>query len=138
MTGNIGSDAEKALLPTVESLKTPTIKTEHFTTGRGGTGNMAYNHPAVPEMARASQDVGAPAIKRRESETGQGIRHGRGGAANISRPDQNVVVTKDETRGRDQSGRRLSQGWADKGRGLLDSLRSKSKSKSRAGGTEAR
>jgi hypothetical protein len=40
---------------TVDSLETPTIKSAMYTTGRGGTGNMAHNDN--PEEARVAQDV---------------------------------------------------------------------------------
>lgn len=36
---------------------TPVIKEQMYTTGRGGTGNMAKNDPSRPEEARAAQDV---------------------------------------------------------------------------------
>lgn len=37
------------------SLETPTLKGEVYTTGRGGSGNMAKN--IDPEAARRAQDV---------------------------------------------------------------------------------
>ncbi|KAL9117939.1 MAG: hypothetical protein Q9187_005520 [Circinaria calcarea] len=62
-------------------LVTPTIKSERYTTGRGGQGNMAKNDPYNPQLARESQDVG-PAPRR----LSMGDTHvGRGGVANITR-----------------------------------------------------
>jgi hypothetical protein len=65
-----------------EDLVTPTIKADKYTTGRGGTGNMAKNDPSHPEVARASQDVVPPAPREPESS----FHIGRGGAANIAKP----------------------------------------------------
>ncbi|CZT49974.1 uncharacterized protein RSE6_10883 [Rhynchosporium secalis] len=75
--GNFGvSSADTAPM----NLETPTLKSEMYTTGRGGTGNMAKNDSA--EEARRAQDVvGHP---RRESASNTHI--GRGGAANIFKP----------------------------------------------------
>ena len=39
---------------------TPTIKQDVYTTGRGGSGNMAKNDKERPEIARVAQDVEAP------------------------------------------------------------------------------
>ena len=63
-------------------LKTPTIKSDLYTTGRGGTGNMALNLHSHPELARAAQDVEMPPILGREPE--HGVHYGRGGAANFA------------------------------------------------------
>ena len=52
-TGNFGS-AKDSVAP---DLVTPTIKTDMYTTGRGGQGNMAKNHKDKPHLARESQDV---------------------------------------------------------------------------------
>jgi hypothetical protein len=37
------------------SLETPTLKSDMYTTGRGGSGNMTKN--SNPEVARRAQDV---------------------------------------------------------------------------------
>jgi len=83
-TGNIGPSTHPT--PSAASLTTPTIKQSQYTTGRGGSGNMAVNDPSVPahaEMARAAQDVGAPAMRQTE-QTGEAfVHHGRGGGGNI-------------------------------------------------------
>ena len=58
--GNIGPtifDDDKA------NLITPTIKSDTYTTGRGGSGNMKKNDLDHPEEARRSQDVN-PAIQQ--------------------------------------------------------------------------
>lgn len=60
----------------------PAVKGSHYTTGRGGTGNMARNNPTDPSEARAAQDVEAPAHHGREM---QGTYHwGRGGEGNMT------------------------------------------------------
>jgi len=77
--GNI-APRSAALLPA--DLKTPTIKSDLYTTGRGGTGNMALNLHTQPELARAAQDVDAPQMLGREPENS--VHYGRGGAANVA------------------------------------------------------
>lgn len=77
--GNIGASANDEEPITLE---TPTLKGERYTTGRGGSGNMAKNND--PEAARRAQDV--VGVPRRES--GSSTHVGRGGAANIFRPSQ--------------------------------------------------
>jgi hypothetical protein len=52
LTGNIGSSPNDSDPVTLE---TPTLKTDVYTTGRGGSGNMAKNND--PEAARRAQDV---------------------------------------------------------------------------------
>lgn len=52
--GNISSTASQPRL-SPSDLQTPTLKTSIFTTGRGGTGNMAANND--PAEARLCQDV---------------------------------------------------------------------------------
>lgn len=56
----------------MEPITTPTLKTKTYTTGRGGTGNMAKNDN--PEEARAAQDIDIPGILLNESthHTGRG------------------------------------------------------------------
>ena len=70
-TGNIASSSST---PKPEDLATPTIKTETYTTGRGGAGNMAKNDPSNPELARESQDVTAPVrtVSPEQSHYGRG------------------------------------------------------------------
>merc|ERR1711977_520993 len=70
--------AKMAAVP--KNLETPTIKSEMYTTGRGGSGNMARNTDALE--ARRAQDV--VAMPRRES--GNNTHVGRGGAANVFKP----------------------------------------------------
>ncbi|KAJ4370630.1 hypothetical protein N0V83_005151 [Neocucurbitaria cava] len=75
---NIAKD-DPTNCPKPEDLVTPVLKSNTYTTGRGGTGNMAHNDPQRPEVARAAQDVEAP-----PQHEPQGPKHyGRGGAANI-------------------------------------------------------
>lgn len=54
--GNIG-DAAKSPKINPQDLQTPTLKAPVYTTGRGGSGNMANN--TDPDEARAAQDVNA-------------------------------------------------------------------------------
>ncbi|KAH0536666.1 hypothetical protein GP486_008868, partial [Trichoglossum hirsutum] len=73
------------------NLITPTIKTDLYTTGRGGTGNMAKNED--PELARLAQDVAEPPPRVSESD----YHYGRGGAANIGKPtDAEILAAKVE------------------------------------------
>ncbi|MCJ1234105.1 hypothetical protein MMC14_002063 [Varicellaria rhodocarpa] len=73
--GNISS-AQDSLPP---DLVTPTIKSNMYTTGRGGQGNMAKNNPYSPKIARESQDVVAPPRRLSQGD----FHYGRGGAANV-------------------------------------------------------
>ncbi|KAF1815557.1 hypothetical protein P152DRAFT_371770, partial [Eremomyces bilateralis CBS 781.70] len=74
--GNIATDTHPPADPS--NFVTPSIKTDHYTTGRGGSGNIAKNDPAHPEIARAAQDVGP--VPRGDPEV---YHTGRGGAANV-------------------------------------------------------
>ncbi|EPE28184.1 hypothetical protein GLAREA_04975 [Glarea lozoyensis ATCC 20868] len=78
--GNIGSTPVEPQPVSEKDLQTPTIKSDFYTTGRGGSGNMSKNVDA--EATRRAQDVtGNP---RRISENKSHI--GRGGSANIYNP----------------------------------------------------
>ena len=70
--GNIGDSEDTAV---AVDLETPTLKAERYTTGRGGTGNMAKNDPDNPELARASQDVDLPPHRLTEGpqHSGRGL-----------------------------------------------------------------
>ena len=63
-------------------LVTPTLKSDLYTTGRGGQGNMAKND--YGQEARAAQDVDTPAAHSRNTD-GEIYHYGRGGAANITK-----------------------------------------------------
>lgn len=92
--GNIGLNPTDLERP---SLETPTLKGEVYTTGRGGSGNMAKNND--PEAARRAQDVvGAP---RRESTNSTHV--GRGGAANVFHPTAEEVARAREDNARWES-----------------------------------
>ena len=69
-TGNI----RKNSITAIPDLATPSIKSQVYSTGRGGQGNMAKNDPANPEKARTSQDVGAPPRRLSEGHS----HYGRG------------------------------------------------------------
>ncbi|KAK4552963.1 hypothetical protein LTR86_009887 [Recurvomyces mirabilis] len=66
----------------VGDLATPTIKTDLYTTGRGGQGNMATNLHSHPEFARAAQDVEQHDSAPREPAKGT-FHWGRGGQGNM-------------------------------------------------------
>lgn len=58
-----------------EDLRVPTLKSAVYTTGRGGTGNMAINDPSHPENARIAQDVEAvPPAVASDFHGGRGVR----------------------------------------------------------------
>lgn len=61
-------------------MTTPTLKSKMYTTGRGGTGNMARNDDV--EEARIAQDVDVPGITLPEgpTHTGRGKFPGRDSA----------------------------------------------------------
>lgn len=84
-TRNVGNIAKERRDSTTkrDDLITPTLKAEHYTTGRGGTGNIAKNDPTRPEIARAAQDVEGPPPREPEGK----VHYGRGGAANIASKD---------------------------------------------------
>lgn len=98
--GNINAKPSSAIDPA--DLQTPTLKSQHYTTGRGGqgkrnsrpcrvdsplclvlicrlVGNMAANENAA--SARAAQDVDAPA--HHENEANGTFHWGRGGQGNM-------------------------------------------------------
>lgn len=83
LPGNVTS---KPRSPALEPQTTPTLKSHMYTTGRGGTGNMAKNDNA--EEARRAQDVDVPGIIMPE-----GTHHtGRGNARS---PEQREEPTHD-------------------------------------------
>ncbi|MCJ1257074.1 hypothetical protein MMC24_004899 [Lignoscripta atroalba] len=90
LIGNMSS-AQDSVSP--EALVTPAIKSDHYTTGRGGRGNIAMNDPANPQLARESQDI--TALPRKLS---QGVTHfGRGGVANTVKPTaEELAIAKEE------------------------------------------
>ena len=71
-TGNIYSKEHHT---TTKDLVTPTIKQDFYTTGRGGSGNMVYNDPERPDIARERQDVESPPLRVEEAphHTGRGM-----------------------------------------------------------------
>ncbi|KAF2832066.1 hypothetical protein CC86DRAFT_390251 [Ophiobolus disseminans] len=107
-----------------EDLVTPTLKSSKYTTGRGGTGNMAQNDPERPELARAAQDVEAPA---QVSEPKGPTHYGRGGAANIidkdgQRNSGDVKRKSAEAKRKSEEGKREEGGILAKGKELLNKL----------------
>lgn len=80
--GGAGNVTSKPRSPALEPQTTPTLKSHRYTTGRGGTGNMAKNDNA--EEARRAQDVDVPGIIMPE-----GTHHtGRGGEGNLYKPTE--------------------------------------------------
>ncbi|KAF2657297.1 hypothetical protein K491DRAFT_595202 [Lophiostoma macrostomum CBS 122681] len=115
--GNFGrDDPTKHTNP--NDLVTPTLKSDQYTTGRGGSGNIVKNDPNHPEIARASQDVVAPA--HREDH---GPHHyGRGGAGNL---DPEAVQRQGQGQGQAEhgAGTRAGQkegGLVDKAKALFN------------------
>lgn len=78
--GNINSKAGAQV--NAADLETPTIKSNMYTTGRGGSGNMAKSNAADPAESRKAQDVDTPAHHNKDM---QGTYHwGRGGEGNMT------------------------------------------------------
>jgi len=124
--GNIGKERRESLTGP-EDLVTPTIKSEHYTTGRGGTGNIAKNDPLHPEIARASQDVRSPVFREPEGS----FHYGRGGAANVAKlSEEEARLAKENNTRKSQElereyGKEDIKGWADKGKELLGKIGAK-------------
>ncbi|KAI9772296.1 MAG: hypothetical protein M1840_001045 [Geoglossum simile] len=118
--GNIGYDPKDDDTP---DFATPTIKGDIYTTGRGGTGNMAKNND--PDLARLAQDVSEAPPRLSEAD----FHYGRGGAANIGKPtDAEILAAKVENARWKLSGGDMApvdhskidyRGWADKGKDAL-------------------
>lgn len=112
--GNIASGTSNV---SPVSLETPTLKTDVFTTGRGGSGNMAKN--SDPETARRAQDV----VAHPRTETGNDTHVGRGGAANVFRPSGEETAGRqaelEAEKKREKVTAPKEQGLADKGKGWL-------------------
>lgn len=88
--GNINTKPSSTI--TTSDLATPTIKGATYTTGRGGSGNMASANPSNPSEMRAAQDVDTPLHHSKEM---QGTYHwGRGGEGNMTTIGKNGA-TKD-------------------------------------------
>jgi hypothetical protein len=103
--------------PKPEDLVTPTLKSNTYTTGRGGTGNMAQNDLQHPELARAAQDVDAPT---KAGEPMGPTHYGRGGAANIIEKDGQRK--SGDTKRKSEDVKREEGGLLAKGKELLSKL----------------
>jgi hypothetical protein len=138
--GNIGSSTHDGDPVTLE---TPTLKGEVYTTGRGGSGNMAKN--TDPEAARRAQDVVGYVLStenqrfihieartniilssapRRESTSSAHV--GRGGAANVFKPTEAEIAAAKRDNGKwdqavadDEYTKLPEKGLADKGKDWL-------------------
>jgi len=109
--------------PPLDDLGTPSLKGQTYTTGRGGTGNMARNDD--PEEARRAQDLDVPTTRLVEGP----VHTGRGGAANVRRPSQDEIEANRELNRQTSRERRESyeqnqnvKGLADKGKDFLFGL----------------
>lgn len=101
---------------TAQDLVTPTLKQDVYTTGRGGTGNMAKLESV--DNARKAQDVDAPI--QREPETA--FHYGRGGAANFfvaKLPEEEKIVSHEKNQRKSDEIARGEKGLAEKGKELL-------------------
>lgn len=117
--GNIAKD-DPTNYPKPEDLVTPTLKSNTYTTGRGGTGNMARNDPERPDLARAAQDV-----ESKPHPEPQGPKHyGRGGAANIIGDGQPAQRKSAEAKRKSEDEKREDngKGLLGKGKDLLNKL----------------
>jgi len=74
-------------VPSADALQTPPLKAKNYSTGRGGSGNIAKNDPEKPEIARKRQDVDVPPVMIQEDQH----HTGRGGAANTYKPSEEDV-----------------------------------------------
>ncbi|KAK1812688.1 hypothetical protein LTR12_012914 [Friedmanniomyces endolithicus] len=121
--GNI--TAKASTTAEAKDFSTPTIKSNTYTTGRGGQdlpalplGNMATNLENFPEFARAAQDVNAPA--HHEKETRGTYHWGRGGEGNMMTVGSDKSKERPGLDGGDGQQRRGSfQGIVEKGREML-------------------
>ncbi|EMC91458.1 hypothetical protein BAUCODRAFT_41959, partial [Baudoinia panamericana UAMH 10762] len=114
--GNIIKDASSGSVPPAQDFSTPTIKTDTYTTGRGGQGNMATNDPTNPSLARAAQDVEAPAHLEQEPRSGSTYHWGRGGEGNMMTLGDGAHKDK-EVPGHNRRG--SFQAVVEKGKGML-------------------
>jgi len=125
VSGNIGTATNDHIDPT--DLSTPTLKSDVYTTGRGGSGNMAHN--SDPRVARRAQDVEA-SLPRPESAS-HDVHVGRGGAANVFKPTPEEIEKAKRENEQYESviaeGRGVSheRGLADKGKEWLFGNKSK-------------
>jgi hypothetical protein len=108
-----------------QDVRIPILKGLVYTTGRGGSGNMALNDPENPEKARRAQDIEEPIRICNSSE----FHGGRGGAGNIANPDDvDAALAREEAEKRRLAGKRAEpvdhtkvdyRGWADRGKDML-------------------
>ncbi|KAG8623731.1 hypothetical protein KVT40_008707 [Elsinoe batatas] len=98
--GNV-APASPSLEPV--DLSTPTIKQNHYTTGRGGSGNIVSNDSA--ENARKAQDVEASAAAAKQPSGDKPGHFGRGGAANVVKKAVEGVKEKVTGSGKEGEGK---------------------------------
>ncbi|KAK0282777.1 hypothetical protein LTR91_006624 [Friedmanniomyces endolithicus] len=139
--GGAGNIAAKASTTAeAKDFSTPTIKSNTYTTGRGGqgrrpipftgirrgstdnrssstAGNMATNLENFPEFARAAQDVNAPA--HHEKETRGTYHWGRGGEGNMMTVGSDKSKERPGMDGEGQQRRGSFQGIMEKGKEML-------------------
>ncbi|MCJ1400323.1 hypothetical protein MMC11_003528 [Xylographa trunciseda] len=88
LAGNIQSEKPASTL----DMETPAIKSDVYTTGRGGQGNMTKNDWQNPARARESQDMEAPARRYSQSDS----HYGRGGVGNTETMTSEKIVVNTE------------------------------------------
>ncbi len=78
---------------------------------------MAHNDPSRPELARAAQDVGAPAAAELRTSSDGSFHTGRGGAANVSRgSEEEELQQRDRSKSRE---RKASPSIVERGKEIL-------------------
>ncbi|KAI5821096.1 hypothetical protein BZA77DRAFT_298701 [Pyronema omphalodes] len=111
--GNIRPD--HAPQETESEIRIPTLKAPIYTTGRGGSGNMAQNDPKNPQTARKAQDVESDPPRAIKSV----VHGGRGGAGNVVPP----LAEEEEERFEVERLRRLEErgcrNWAEKSKDAI-------------------
>jgi len=117
--GNIG----EAVGEPEDQVALPHLTSAVYTTGRGGTGNMALNDPNHPEYARIAQDIDLPMTLDSTTD----FHGGRGGAGNVYHPEEEEAKAA-KLREEEEAKKRPPpvdhskidyRGWADKGKDLL-------------------
>jgi hypothetical protein len=123
VTGNVAENVE---VVKSEDLVTPNLKSAVFTSGRGGSGNMATNDPTRPEVARAAQDVEghAPRLSMGEFHAGRGgagnAGHGPSQAKSLAVAQGDVREGMNDVEESEVNEKNVDyRGWADKGKDLL-------------------
>lgn len=108
-SGNIGANPPQSM----DLQTTPRLKEEHYTTGRGGSGNIVKN--TDEEIARAAQDI-APSHDEGHLGHDGPIKVGRGGAGNTF-----ALSEQDISKGRERRASH-SEMMKERGKALLEKI----------------